>query len=242
MISQTAQQTVESFERKGLRPSFADIVRLNALGLKLEAARKKNIPDTTYYLPRVAKISESVAFRQPTVGHEIWFDRVERFCQKDDFETALAVKAFGLTRSEKDLPDPDDPKTVKKAVEAFCREMKDFSREQIFAALEYVLYGADPSSGELPAAKEKKEAEAPGDWKECIALGVLNEGRAVLWGITESDMLAMTPEQLRDVIRRSYTLHGLTSSDTLADIAEGDYFATVDEIEKRLKAEKENGK
>ena len=104
MTSELAKADIEEMWDEGLKPTVEDIVRLNALALKLEGARKKCAADSTEYLPRAAAISESVTFRQPTIGHEIWMEKVERFVEKGDCQSLLAVRAFALSRSLKSFP------------------------------------------------------------------------------------------------------------------------------------------
>ena len=236
MISQTALATLEEFEAKGLKPTPEDVIRLNAIGLKLEASRGKYAASCTYLLPRVAAISESLSFRQPTIGHEIWMDQVERLIAPGDYQSLLAIRAFALSRPCSELPDAASPKTVTKAIKTFCKECKDFTRDQIFAAINYVVLGSDQTVGETSAkhSEEEERADDDPDFSECIALGVLNEGRAVLWGISEADMKNMTARQLSEVISRAHYFHKVEHGEI---DWEGRYYATADEIEQRLKSE-----
>lgn len=242
MISETAIETLEEMKAAGLQPSYADIIRLNVLGLRLEAARKKYVVDSTYFLPRVAAVSEKLSFRQPTIGHEIWLEKIERFIDKGDFNTLLAVKAYALSRPCGELVDPDSPGAVKTAVEDFCKSCKDLSRDQIYAAIEYVIFGSDQAVGVHAAHRhDSGDDDDYFDYDSCISLGVLNEGRAVLWGITAADMRSMTRRELEDVIRRAYVFHGVKGNNSEIDRLEGSFYATVDEIVERLTKEKNHG-
>lgn len=244
MISETAIEDLDALKAKGLTPTYADAIRLNALGLKYEAAQRKHVADSTYFLPRICKVSEDVAFRQPTVGHEIWIAKVERFLEDGDCESALAVKAFALSRPADDLPDPDSPQAIRKAVEAYADEMRGFTRDQLYAAIDYVCYGSDETSCEIPAKSQAdpdaEPTEDTADWTECNAVGVLNEGRAVLWGASAADLRRMTVRELRDVITRAYVFHNM-SADGEVRYAEDAYFGTLTEIENRLTKERDNG-
>lgn len=243
MVSQFAIDEIERMEAEGLHPTPRDIIRLNAIGLRVEAARGCNAVDCTYLLPRVAAVSKDLSFRQPTVGHEIWLDRVNRFLKPGDYQSALAVNAYALTRPQSALPDPDDPATVEKAVKEFAATCKDLTRDQIYAAIHYVTYGADPTAGENAASpKKKNEGENADDYDfgECIALGVLNEGRAVLWGISEADMKNMTTAELHAVIERAYDFHQMKRGDD-AEFWSGRFYATIDEIAERLNKESGHG-
>lgn len=74
MVSEMAMEDIEQMKREGLEPTPRDIIRLNALALKYERAKSKDVGMSLYQLPRVAFIDSKTWFRQPTIGHEIWFD------------------------------------------------------------------------------------------------------------------------------------------------------------------------
>jgi hypothetical protein len=241
MVSDTAMEAIDELEAQGLHLPPRDVVRLNAVGLRLEAARGKNALDCTYLLPRVAAISPTLSFRQPTIGHEIWIDEVQRLIEPGDYQTLLAVHAFALSRPQSELPDPDSPESVDTAVRGFAASCSDITRDQIFAAIRYVEHGADPTAGEHPASPPRDDGEDEDEGKydieECVALGVLNEGRAVLWGITEADMKNMTTAQLHAVIDRAYAFHKMQRGNEV-DFWSGRFYATLDEIASRLMKEK----
>ena len=242
MISEMAMADIAQMEAEGLHPTPRDIVRLNALALVFEGRKKRDL-QSLYALPRVAAIDESRWFREPTVGHEIWLSKVRRWIDENDFETLLAVYAFALSRDSKDLPDGDSREAAREAVEAFADEMKDFTREQIFTAVDYVKNGCDQTVGEEPPERKKNEDGDGGeaeDWTECIALGVLHEGQAILFGVSEAEMKRMTRRQLEAVIRRAYDVHGMSRRGE-DDDALGDYNRTLDEIRERLESEKKTG-
>lgn len=237
MLSRTAIDSLEELIAEGLTPSPSDIIRLNAMGLKLEAIRARRSHDCGYFLPRVALIAPDLYLREPTVGHDIWFDTIRRHVDVEDPFTVLAVKCYALTRDADELPDPNVPTAIKTAIDAFCAEMKDFTQAQLWAALDYVLHGCDPASGEQAPELPKREADGTRleDWDECVALGILHEGQALLYGVTKAEMRRMTFRHLTSLIHRVYALHDLTIPDQVAR-AERDYYATLDEIAARLRA------
>lgn len=242
MISRTAIDALDELTEKGLRPTPEDVVRLNAAGLKLEAARGKNVGDCTYLLPRVAAISETISFRQPTIGHEIWLDKVAQVADTDDYQTLLSLNAFALSRPVDDLPDPYDRAAVKDAAGAFLETLRDYTRDQIYAAINYCRYGADVTAGEKTATTATDgdlPADESPDWDECVAVGVLNEGRAVLWGMSAAEMKRMTASELSAVISRARLYHQMPESSSV-DFWTGRFYATLDEIESRLTKEAGN--
>lgn len=76
MTSEMAVEDIEQMQADGLKPTVKDIIRLNALALKYERAKSRNADNSLYLMPRVAAIDSKHVFRQPTIGHEIWFDKV----------------------------------------------------------------------------------------------------------------------------------------------------------------------
>lgn len=242
MISQTALDDLNDLRDAGLNPTIEDIIRLNALGLVMEAAKKKNPASALDYLPRIAMISPTLAFRQPSIGHEVWLAKVVRMAAPD-YDTLLAIRAFALSRAAGDLPDPEDPKSITAAIESFANECAEFTRDQIFAAIDYVWYGASSVIGEYPVKPESDpdEERIPDgteyeDWKECIALGVLHEGRIALWGMNQREVESMTRAQLEDAISRSYIYHHIVATDEFVE-RRNKYYATLESIRERLAKE-----
>ncbi len=228
MTSKTAIHELRRMEAAGLRPTWEDAIRLNALGLRLEAIRAEKA--ARHILPRLAVISDSVAFREPTVGHEMWLAKAERLID-DDPQSSLALNCYALSRDWTELPDPCVPAKVKSAVEAYLPELKPYMRVQLEAAVNYAIHGYEPSAGEVYAAKS---GEA--DLDECVAAGILDQGRAVLFGHSVADMKSMTLKELVETIQSAYALHGREAGGDFS-VHQGRFFATVAEIESRLKSE-----
>lgn len=237
MISEMAIDDLEALKSEGLEPTYKDIIRLNAMALKYEAEKGKLSFDPTYTLPRVAVIDNGLYFREPSIGHDIWLQSISRHIDENDYETMLAVQAFALSRDQKELPQPDDLETIKKAVEDFAIKFKSYTRDQIYKALIYVKCGYDETYGENAPSERKEETEY--DFDQCIALGVLNEGVAVLWGLSLADMKSMRRKELEAIIKRSYQFHNIYYQND-ATFTSGQYYATLDDIRDRLIKEKEN--
>lgn len=247
MVSEVAVADIEEMRAEGLNPSVRDIIRLNALALKMQAAKKKSPATSLDYLPRVAAISDKIAFRQPTIGHEIWLDKVERMFAPT-YQTALAIKAYALSRGVDDLPDAENPESVRVAVETFAATCADFTRDQIYAALDYAIYGSSALVGEHaePPPEDEDDKSIPDvtedeDWKECVAVGVLHEGHVALFGMSRADMEKMTRRQLEDAIRRAYIFHHLDTTDAAKNRMDG-YYATREAIRERLVKERETSR
>lgn len=233
MISKTAIESLEELEAAGLKPTWADAIRLNALGLRLEGARGKRPADSAFLMPRVAAVSPEITFRQPTVGHEIWLAKAERLTA-GDAQSVLALYCYALSRPWEKLCDPDVPAEIGKAVAECAAHLKNFTRDQLQAAIDYALFGVDASAGEYASHVRNDENGEKCDLDECVAVGVLNAGRAVLFGHSAADMKSMTVRELTKTIHDAYTFHNLSTAGEASRL-EADYYATVDEIAERLK-------
>lgn len=91
MISTIAKSTVEQWQSEGLKPTFDDIVLLNALGLKVERSSDMYCFAAS---PRVAFLGDNV-LREPTVGKRAWMDEAGQLLS-DDFQTNLYFIAWAL--------------------------------------------------------------------------------------------------------------------------------------------------
>lgn len=236
MVSEMCIEDIEQMKAEGLEPTPQDIIRLNELALAFERKKSRLAFTSTYMLPRTAHIGESTWFRQPTLGHEIWLHKVASYINMDSVDSALAIYAFAFSRDYKDLPEPYDQKLVKEEVGKWIETMKDFNREQILAAVEYVQTGIESSVGEYPEVASSDEETD--DWNTCVAVGVLNEGAAVLTGVTRSELMGMTRREAEGILSKAYLLMtppiGLDANAELAD-----YNRTHDKIRERLLKEKE---
>lgn len=205
MISQMCLEDIEQMKRDGLEPTPSDIIKLNALACKFEQQKSRFAFADAYSLPRVAAIADGVWFRQPTIGHEIWLDKVARFVDMDDYNTVLALNAYALSRDYDRLPDGDDVASVQTALDDFLKSMSGYMKEQIYAAIDYVKNGID-ANDELPESKKKDNSTV--DRLDCIAIGVMHEAQAVMWGMTAAELKKMTRSQVQAMTHKAYELHG----------------------------------
>lgn len=236
MISEMCIEDIEQMKAEGLDPTPKDIIRLNELALAFERKKSRLAFASTYMLPRIARIDETTWFRQPTLGHEIWLGKVASYIDMDSVDAALAIYAFAFSRDYTELPEPYAESKVKEEVGKWIESMKGYNREQILAAVEYVQTGIEPSVGEYPdSASSDSDIE---DWNTCVAVGILNEGAAVLTGVTRKELMGMTRREVEGVLSKAYLLMtppiGLDANAELAD-----YNRTHDRIRERLLKEKE---
>lgn len=206
-----AVEDIEQMQADGLKPTVKDIIRLNALALKYERAKSRNADNSIYLLPRVAYIDSKHFFRQPSIGHEIWFDKVSQVADYG-YQTTFALHAYALSRECDQLCDPYDRERLIEEVRKFLESVKHSTEDQIFAALNYVQNGLYSDSCEYPAYAKAKEDEDAGeveDWRECVAIGVLHEAQSILYGVTAAEAMKMTRAELDSVIHRAYAAQGL---------------------------------
>lgn len=239
MVSKMAQDNIEEMWAAGLKPTVADIIHLNALGLKCERAKARNAGDEIYIMPRVAVLSEGIYFRQPTIGHEIWLAAVAQY-STGGYQTAFALDAFALSRPADDLPAPHDCKAVTSAVEAFLATLSPFTEEQVLTALNYVQTGLHSEDGEYPPVADDADGGEHEDWEECVALGVMRDSLAVLTGLTVADARRMTRDELDMMRRRALMIHNVDVAGK-GEYEQGGYYAAKAKIIERLQKESGNG-
>lgn len=249
MISGMAMHDIEKLKADGLDPTPADIIRLNALALKVDFTQS---PATFYELPRVAFLG-NVAFREPTIGHDIWIDSVSRFCDTKDLSTYLAIRAFALSHKLEDLPDAEDKDAVVKAIEKFTKiEIRSFTVNQVRCAITYAISGADHTAREFPAPHscdneeedeaDEKTAEAIEDEALSVGAGVLFETLAMGLGVTVREILGFTLSKVRALQEAGLARNGIDLKKNRRNSRLGDYYVTRDEIRARLEKEKQDGR
>lgn len=238
MLSQMAIEDMDDMIDEGLRLRPSDVVRLNALGLRAQYARES--PDFSL-LPRVAILpgDHPLAFREPTVGHELWMRSIEPAFDLSKAVTFITVRAFCLAHDQAALPDLADVAACQKAVADFQRtDLAPFTLDQIAAALFYAENGNSAVVGEHPARRPSKDEQADDIQPDerCYEMGVLYQGVMLglgspneLKGLTVSALNAMVRERLRRDER-----FGVQFKEIQTD-AMADYLRTKDAITERLK-------
>ena len=242
MVSEMVVAEIEKIEREcGVHVPPRDVVRLNALGLKVDLPKSSA---AAYDLPRVAFLGSKLAFREPTVGHSIWIDSVAAYCRKDDAGTILAIVAFALSRAHDALPDPTDRAACSKAIDRFTKtDLAPFTFAQIQCAVTYASYGCDAVAREYPDAPEREDedsetstVEIP-DTPSSIGAGVVVETLAMGLGVSVREICGMTIAQVRKVQRLALLRLGIKNEEVRRTNALGDYYVTRDNIKARLLSE-----
>lgn len=242
MISEMAMDDIEDMQAAGLKPTPRDIVRLNALGLRIEYASRSG---DLYAMPRVAYLGKEV-FREPTVAHGMWIDRVLEYVNDVDYSTNLAVKAFALSRMPEELPDATDRKKVIEAINGYCAgDLSKFTRDQIRCAVIFAIHGSSAIEWEYPAPNpykdEAEEVDTFSDAPSSVYVGVLLECVAIGLGMSLRDYSQLTISQAKMVQTLAMYSKGVDPSKRRVPEAQVNYYNTRDEIRKRLEKELKDG-
>jgi hypothetical protein len=234
MTSEMALDDFNALEEDGLRPTFQDAIRLNALALKCESSPFDGICD----LPRVAFLG-SLAFREPTVGHTLWIDSVLRWCDRYDLSTAVAVYAFALSRDLAALPDANDRDATRKAIDDFTQgPLAPFTLVQIRCAIDYAQFGADATAKEYPPPRPD-ETKFADDVPASLGAGAVVETLALGFGVSIRDICALPLSKVRMLQAAALSKAGVDVAKRRKGDAIADYYAALNEIKARLKKEQE---
>ena len=237
MVSKTAEADVEDLRDAGLNPTFRDIVRLNALALRVEGLKAGFALSE---LPRVAFLGDAV-FREPTIGSEIWLQSASRLFDENDAETFLMLRALSLSMPQDALPDPASETQTLEALRRF-RDSLDFATiPQLIAAVGYAVHGFRAEECERPE-RRKDDGENSGEDSEedepCFEIGLLRQGMVYRLG-SAKELKDLPPRALREMVIRAISRdHACDARKDAVSDAEDDYLRTLDAITERLRAEK----
>ena len=242
MISETAMEDIARLRADGLEVPPREVVRLNALGLKLE--RGAESPDV-YAAPRVAFV-RGVTFNEPTLGAEMWMRATLDAFNGDDEETFFSLRVVSCVVPWRELPPPTNLRAVMGTAKAVLDKLRGATYRQVLNALDWCIYGNSPEAEEYPPPREdddeKKEAdELPARFSP--EYGLFYRGVAARIGTAE-DMKDLTYSAMLYVCARAEQLEAagtFNAPDRKAERnkATGDYFRTLDAIRAAAEAAKE---
>ena len=243
MTSQMVMEDIEALIADGCVVHPADVVRLNALGLKIE--KKPDFRLAT--LPRVAMCG-GVLFVQPTIEQDMFLDSMFQIFSKDD-GTKLALEAYVLAHHDNDWSKyPSYPRLF--AMKCSMWIKKHLGKEiatKVRAVIDYCKYGMNPIDGEYPVYMTDEVFD-----KWYYGTGPKSSSfrkylQACTYGIASHAALKATSPQLAAMIERAAMLQDMNISDDEKQLT-AQYFATLNEIKKdayarrdaKLKAENED--
>ena len=233
MVSPTAIADIKTAISSGVNLKPEEIIRLNALGLRYDYS--KSGADMRI-MPRVAWLGD-IAFREPTIGHEIWMYDASELFDFDNGETRVKVRAYCLATPPLELPPMTEGiLNIKKKVQKFCREkLSQWTLGQVATALMFAEYGDTQTACEMPVAKKesrRKKRKVVQEGDHCYEVGLLRNG--VLLNLGSPDQLKdMTVSGLETLIIEKMKLDdrvGVDYSKDIVNTAFGDYKRTLDSI------------
>lgn len=237
MISETAKIAHGEMRAAGLEPTFDDIIRLNALGLRVDRSETSNDFST---LPRIAFLGDYI-LREPTIAVRVWMDEASRILE-DTYFTRLSVTAFAMQSDPAELPSLNDARAIHDRVVRFRDEVLSmFTETEIFAAVDYALRGGSSEDDEYPELSEKDREKLNGGGDTPLALR--SRARALLAsaagvGIDYRLALEATERHLETMIVRALCLKGAEAAKSIHMDNCGEFYRTVDRMRERLVNEK----
>ena len=254
MIVDLFKKDYRQMRAQGVEFTPEDIVLLNALAVKVRLSR--NAARTTH-LPRLAFLPKrrsgvltaffgrEIVLREPTIAHELWLEQARQYVNIDSDRTFDLVYGYALSRPAEKLPDAFDPKRLVRKVFTWCaKHVAHLTREQLSAAVDYVLFGADWTALERgPRSEVKgqtKEGQSPLSGLEPLTsdlsspiIGLLTEARALRLPIMLDDAKRMTASELDEAITRCLAKDRKLDFDAEYHRAHGEYVRARNAIRKR---------
>ena len=234
MTSNLAIEDIEALIEEGCVVHPSDVIRLNALGLRIEKQ-----PDFRFScLPRVALCGD-IRFQQPTIEQDIFLDTTLQLFSKDE-GTVLALEAYVLAHPEKDW---HKMKLFPWAFAAKCAMWvkKHLGKEtvgKVRAAIDYVKSGMNPMDGEHPVYVKDDEFDKWYDATGPKSFSLRQYTEACACGIAPYAALKATSPQLTAMIERAYLLNERDISKDEKQ-ATAEYFATLQHIQAKARAERD---
>lgn len=234
MLSKMAESDIEALISEGCVVHPSDVVRLNALALKIE--KRPDFRLAT--LPRVALCGE-VLFQQPTIAQDIFLDNVSEIFASNA-GTVLALEAYVLAHPEKKF---DNPPTFPRLFALKCirwirKHLKNETVDKVRHAIDYCKFGMNPMDGEYPVYMTDETfdkwygeaGELSGSMKKYI--------QACTYGIAPESALRATSQTLTAMLERAAILNDLKVEDQEKQ-ATAEYYATLHEIQDACRKERD---
>ena len=261
MIADLFRKDHRQMSAQGVKFTPEDIVLLNALAVKVRlsqnAARTTHLPRLAFlpkrrsFLSFIVHRSSFIVLREPTIAHEIWLEQATRYILMDNNRSFDLLHGYALAHPAEKLVSADDPKRLIRTVFTFGkRHLNHLTREQLSAAVDYVLFGADWTAGERGPEKSKSEVEVEQrnltdstvGLRASPTIGLLTEARAIRLPISLDDAKRMTASELDEAITRCLAKDHKIDYDAERHRAMGEYVRARNAIRKRSAEEVKGGK
>ena len=263
MIADLFRKDYRQMTAQGVKFTPEDIVLLNALAVKVRlsqnAARTTHLPRLAFLPVRFGRFgmfgrfirfctfqtSQTLVLREPTIAHEMWIEQATRYIKMDSDRAFDLLHGYALAHPAEKLVSADDPKRLIRTVFTFGkRHLNHLTREQLSAAVDYVLFGADWKACERGPAKTVPESSRlAGDGSHPSAtIGLLTEARSIRLPISLDDAKRMTASELDEAITRCLANDHKIDYDAELNKAMGEYVRARNAIRKRSAKEVNGGK
>ena len=236
MISRMAMEDIEALRADGIDVPPREVVRLNALGLRVERGPYSAELSAA---PRVAFVGGCV-LREPTLGAEMWLRQTFDAFDGDDGQTYFSLRVLSCLVPWRELPDPSAERAVRKAIKSAMKSLGDATVRQVSDALEWCIDGRLPETGEKPPPRpsdgegtDNEADELPERYSP--EFGLFHRGMAVRIG-TAADMKDMTYSAMLAACERAEELATVSAfaggRDRKAEKSEalGDYMRALDAV------------
>lgn len=243
MIADLFRKDYRQMTAQGVKFTPEDIVLLNALAIKVRltqnTARTAHLPRLAF-LPKMragllTAFQKEVVLREPTIAHEMWLEQATRYIKMDCDRVFDLLHGYALAHPADKLPGVFDPKRLIHKVFTWCaRHLAHLTREQLSAAVDYVLFGADWTASERgPAQSTKHQSPSTGEGVASPTIGLLTEARALRLPISLDDAKRMTASELDEAITRCLAKDHKIDYDAERHHAMGEYVRARNAIRKR---------
>lgn len=234
MVSKLAMEDIESLMEEGCVIAPSDVIRLNAIGLKIE--KKPDFRLST--MPRVA-VCGGVLFVQPTIEQDIFLDQMFQVFSKDA-GTVLALEAYVMSHPDESWSKrPMFPwMFAHKCAKWIKKNLGKEHATKVRAALDFVKYGMNPIDGEYPVYVKDDDFDKWYDDAGPKSLSMRRWLEACACGIDSAAALKATSPQLAAMLEKAYLLRDRNISDDEKQTT-AQYFATLKEIKEKAYAERD---
>ncbi len=237
MISKMAMEDIEALRADGIDVPPREVVRLNALGLKVERGARSA---ATWELPRVAFVGDAV-LHEPTIGAEFWLACAsETFVDMGD-ETLAMLRVLSLVMPWQELPPPSDMRAVRDAMTRNLACLDGVTFRQLANAVAYCVDGSFHDADERAEPKEDGDKDDADENVErmSLAYGLFNRGVALKLG-TAADLKAMPLSALAEIVDKENAADPDSRKERKSN-ALGDYLRTLEAVKAAARAANENG-
>lgn len=227
MVSDLFLKDYKAMTSAGVKLAPADIIRLNALALKVKLAKK---PFLAVHQPR-ALAFQRFTLREPTIGHELWLEWIGEHLDMGDNRIFRLVHAYALSRPWQDLPAHSSaPRAIRK-IFAFARKhLLGLPESTLADAIDYLLNGADWTAGELPPPRERDAGRPGGDEAESPVLAMMVGLKARRLPLTLDEAKRLTASEILAIMLAARIQDGQYDTDQEMHQAMGDYVRAREEI------------